>query len=481
MQTTSRFISNGFSQSNVGGTMILGTAGAASTITLPTTTALTLSLAALSGPIVVNDVIQQPAATTGNVNINPNNGDNLAVTLNGASTYTGTTTIGGGAAGGGIVLIGVSSVGASGPFGTGTVIMNQTSTPPNLIPITADQTVANAITLTSGFFAASATAAQDATGPHNLTLTGPITLGSTGRVVTNNMVAGVALTLGSSTTPSTLTLGSTLTIQSQQTGAGTGTTIINDAIGGAGGLTVQGGTVQLNNANGYAGATSVTGGRLAVNNTSGSGTGSNTVSVTGSGTVGSGGTLGGTGTISGQITISSTTAASQGGTIAPGNSAGTLNVGAMVWNPAGQYAFEHSATDTTSGGGVNDFINGSLTLDLSALAAAPFNVNLIPLSSSSALTQRTYTVATFTGGITGAGGVPGAPFSDGTDVSNLFTLSGAFASNPASFATIVGPVGGPQMLQLTFTPVPEPAHVLLLCGAAAGIAGWRRRRRNHNV
>src|SRR5205823_2953057 len=91
MTGTSRFISNGFIAGSSGGTMVIGSASAPSTLTLPTTTNLTLSLAALSGPIVVNDVIQNFPTTSGNVTINPNANNSNAVTLNGANIYSGTT------------------------------------------------------------------------------------------------------------------------------------------------------------------------------------------------------------------------------------------------------------------------------------------------------------------------------------------------------------------------------------------------------
>src|SRR5581483_7325288 len=107
----------------------VGSPAAPSTITLPATSSFQLSFAALAGPIVVNDVMVNAAGQTDTVVINPNAGNNNPVTLNGASTYTGNTTTGGGAVGGGPVLLGVSTVGnpgaiTSGPFGTGTVIMN---------------------------------------------------------------------------------------------------------------------------------------------------------------------------------------------------------------------------------------------------------------------------------------------------------------------------------------------------------------------
>ena len=81
-----------------------------------------------------------------------------------------------------------------------------------------------------------------------------------------------------------------------------------------GGLTKTGaGTMQVVSNNTYAGGTTISAGRLLVNNPTGSGTGPGAVTV-------NGGTLGGTGIISGAVTVSSA------GTLAPGNSIGTLTL-----------------------------------------------------------------------------------------------------------------------------------------------------------
>ena len=244
-------------------------------------------------------------------------------------------------------------------------------------------------------------------------------------------------------------------------------TIINDAIGGSGGLTVQNGaTVTLTNANTYGGTTlvfngnsSATGpaGTLIVN---GSNTGIGPVNVTGNfgpggaAAVGTGGKLLGTGSIGGLITVSSTAAAKQGGVIDPGSggtTAGTLNVASMAWNPFGRYVFAYSPTNAMTGGGLNNLIGGTGFLDLANLSGSnPFDLNLLQTFALPTPIQQTYTIATFVNGI----GALGTPFAAGADISSLFTLSGAVLTAPATYATVVaGPGGGSsQSIQLTFTP-----------------------------
>ena len=80
----------------------------------------------------------------------------------------------------------------SGPLGTGAITMGS-SFPAVFQPVGGDRTIANGLLLSGGgiFVGSTGTAPLVDTTPHNLTLTGQITLGSAGRVLTNNMPADV--------------------------------------------------------------------------------------------------------------------------------------------------------------------------------------------------------------------------------------------------------------------------------------------------
>jgi fibronectin-binding autotransporter adhesin len=438
-------------------TFTLGSASSPSTLTLNPTAANNLAFdTSQNSTLVINDVIQNSSSSVNNViSFNPigNNTPQGTVLITGANTFSGGVTFNnqtGGTLAAVSVEIGVSTVGnpgsvTSGPFGTGTITFNASSVPPILQPFGADRTIANALTLTSGFFAANPSSAQDPTGAHNLTFTGPIA--DPGRVVTNNMAAGVALTLGSAATPSTLTLTGAATIQSQVSGSG-GVTVINDLIsGGANFITIKGGgTVYFNNpSNAYTGGTA----------------------VIGSGSLGSGATLAGTGAVGsgGTLTISSTIVGSPGGIISPGNGSGpgTISVPSMTLDPLGRYVFQYNGTNTTTGSGVNSLISGSGTLSVTSLApGAAFDINLVPTTIAASATPLVYTIATFSGGI-GASG----------DITSDFTFSGSYNNATAPDVQVIG-----NSLVLTFTPAaatPEPGGILLF--AVAGLFALRRTRR----
>ncbi|MCP5533476.1 MAG: autotransporter-associated beta strand repeat-containing protein [Akkermansiaceae bacterium] len=154
-----------------------------------------------------------------------------------------------------------------------------------------------------------------------------------------------------------------------------------------GGLTKDGdGTLSLTASSTYSGDTTVTAGTLLVNNGSGSGTGSGLVNVSTTGT------LGGSGTIGGATTIS--------GTLAPGNSPGTLSFGSdLGLNGTAILEIELDPTLMTPGGGFNDLlaVTGNLTLD------GLLNVTATSGDFLTATLGDTWTLATYGGTLTDNG------------------------------------------------------------------------------
>ena len=138
-----------------------------------------------------------------------------------------------------------------------------------------------------------------------------------------------------------------------------------------GGLVVKGssgaGTTVANLAtNQTFASTTIIGGTLSIGNG---------VTLTSPVSIATGGTLGGTGTVTGAIAINA------GGILAPGNSIGTLSVGAGVttWAPAGQYTVEYDTTSGvfTSGTSIDYFnIAGSLTVSAGNTGGNQFVINL---------------------------------------------------------------------------------------------------------
>jgi autotransporter-associated beta strand protein len=250
-----------------------------------------------------------------------------------------------------------------------------------------------------------------------------------------------------------------------------------DVLGGiseAGSLIKEGtGTLTLSGNNSYTGATTVTAGQLTVN-------GDSSGSVH---TVESGAVLGGSGTV-GALVVQS------GGTIAPGNSPGTLSVsGYTIWEVGGNYNWQLLDAMSVAGIGWDTVaING--VLDLSALSAGDFNLNLWSISSFGASTgdalnfdgnlDYSWTIATALGGITGFRAGHFSIFTGAMNGTNGF-------SNDYTDGTFSLEVNG-NNLNLVYdglslsgpSPVPEPASTFtVLALFSSGLLHRRKRAVRH--
>jgi fibronectin-binding autotransporter adhesin len=290
---------------------------------------------------------------------------------------------------------------------------------------------------------------------------------------------------GTSVGSMTAASGSVITITGALSGTFTG------IISGAGGILKNGGGTQtLGGVNTYTGPTTVAGGTLTISST-GSIAGSTAITVgtapsstaildvsalTGGLQIASGKTLGGHGTIVGAVTV--------GGTLSPGTSVGTLTInnGPMGWTPGGTYRFEHdaSATGTPTPGGLTDLVagTGTATLDLSALTAAlKFNIVLVATDLPASLPSSavTYTLADFSASST----VPAIIAPAGivaNDLTPFFNVTGDFRGTAPTLSLVNG-----NVVQITFTPVPEAGSVVLACSAVSGVIGLVRRRRQRQL
>ncbi|MDQ0316452.1 autotransporter domain-containing protein [Amorphus orientalis] len=263
------------------------------------------------------------------------------LTLTGANTYSGSTTVAGG------TLIGSAASIRGDLMNAGAVIFDQT----------ADGTFAGAVSAYDGL-AGSVTKR----GAGALTLTGMNGLNWTveaGRLITGTGLLGGDVSVAS---------GAGLVFD--QTGQGT----YASTISGAGTLAFRGGGTGIltGDSSGFAGATTVSDYTLLVNGRLGGGL-----------TVGGSGRLGGSGTVG-------TTSLASGGTIAPGNSIGTLNVAGDLTFTAGS-AYE---VETEPGGTSADLIAVTGTATLAG------NVLHVGEAGEYAFRER-YTILTAGGGVVG--------------------------------------------------------------------------------
>ena len=289
---------------------------------------------------------------------------------------------------------------------------------------------------------------------NGLTFSGPVSLGGANRTLTisdNTTISG-AITNGGLTKAgaSTLTLsgansysGGTVVSAGTLVASGSGLqgAVTNDAavilsgtgtyggaMSGTGSLTKEGsGTYTLSGNSDFSGATTVSAGRLVVD-------GSSSASAV---TVSSGASLGGIGEVA-ALTV--------GGTLAPGNSVGTLSAGNTTFLGGGAFELEMWDWDSTEGTGW-DLLDITGNLTLSNTTGNKFNINLVSMSSATTTglstnfvssSSFTNTFVTFSGSLLGTG------FS-----AELFNVVTAAFQNPFSGTFSITNIG--QTLALVYT------------------------------
>ena len=241
-----------------------------------------------------------------------------------------------------------------------------------------------------------------------------------------------------------------------------------DVLGGisqVGSLSKEGaGTLTISGSNTYTGATTVAAGLLTVNGS---------ISSSALTTVQSGAAIGGSGTV-GALVVQS------GGSIAPGNSPGTLTVsGHAVWEAGGNYNWQLlNATGAAGTGWDKLVITGRL--DLTRLTSAnPFKVNPWTISTFEGSTgdalnfdggsNYSWTIATADNGITGFNAnnffINTDPTNGTNGFSNSYTGTFSVSVDGNNLNLIYGP-----------SAVPEPASTFtVLALFSSGVLHRRRR------
>ncbi|MEQ9410339.1 MAG: autotransporter-associated beta strand repeat-containing protein [Fuerstiella sp.] len=159
------------------------------------------------------------------------------------------------------------------------------------------------------------------------------------------------------------------------------------------------------------------------------------------------------------------TSVSDGGTLAPGNSIGVLNLADVSWGSGGRYEWEVS--DTLGGSGSTwDFLDLSGTLTISATDLSPFAIDLVslggPIANFDPTQNYSWSLLTAAGGILGFD--PSRFLVSTTGFQNSFAGTFSLSQN-----------GNSLQLHYGTAAVPEPSS-LMLFAIGVGIVRLRNRK-----
>lgn len=391
------------------------------------------------------------------------------LTLSGANTYTGNTTITNGT-----LKLGASNVIAD----TVNVIINAIAGATATFDL--DGNSDTFASLTFGGTSGTATSTSNlSTGAGTLTLGGNLTYDATNHPLGSTLSG--KLDLGASRT---FAIG-------DSTNAATDLAISANISGTGFSLTKTGaGTLALSGTNTYSGGTTVSAGVIAANSSTALGTGVTTIDNTGTVaiptavkinsnfTVNSGGTLTGTGTaaLGGIVngpggTLAGTLTFASGSSLAPGSSPGLLNItGAVTFASGSRYTWELGAFSTATPGTNFDQVVIANSGSLSLLAGATLMPTFTGTATSPTAGNGFWTSAQTWTVVTNSGGT-------GTVTGTAFSIDNSAWSGSGNFATALSN----NEVLLTWTPsaIPEPSTYAAIMGAIAlGATIWQRRHRS---
>jgi autotransporter-associated beta strand protein len=319
-----------------------------------------------------------------------------------------------------------------------------------------DVTAASAASTAPASGAVTNTLRFNETAANTVTLSSTITIESGGVLVTGNVgnhrtaLTGGALTTGNVNNDLVIHQYNTaevLQIDSDIVNNGNGPTA----------LTKSGpGTLILNGAKSYTGATFINEGKLLTSGV-----------IAGDTTIQSGGYLGGNATVQGKLVVK------LGGTVAPGNSPGTITAEADAeWGGDGNYVWELNDTLGTVGADSGwDLLSVAGLLEITATAGDRFTLDLRSLTLANGsgdpanfdpLLDYAWTIASAGGGVSGFD-------------AEAFEIvrSGFTGTADGTFGVALNG----NDVQVTYTPTPEPGTAALLLGSLGFLGVTRRRPR----